>query len=98
VVAWVCYHIYLSLGKIQDQAQKQMGDNVSFSRDGMRVSVKHMENESYLDRTQSWVVKAWELGSSPGANGQGDAGKRKRYACHRTLGLSIITDWRAELS
>jgi hypothetical protein len=55
-----------------------MGDNVSFSKDGLRVNVKNIKNESYLDQTQSWFVKAWELGSSSGASGQGDASKRKR--------------------
>lgn len=78
VMAWVGYQIYLSVAKIQTQARKQMGNNVVFTKDGMQVRVKSMENESYLDRTQSWVVKAWELGSSPGANGQDDAAKRKR--------------------
>jgi hypothetical protein len=74
----VCYQIYLSLGKIQDQAKRQMGDSVSFTKDGLRVNVKNIKDESYIDQTQSWFVKAWELGSSSGASGQGDAAKRKR--------------------
>jgi hypothetical protein len=78
-LAWIGYQIYLSLGKIQDQAQKQMGDNVSFTKDGMRVNVKKIEDESYVDKTQSVFVKAWELGSSSIAE-QEDAAKRKRYA------------------
>jgi hypothetical protein len=78
VIAWVCYQVYLSLGKIQAQARKQMGDHVVFTKDGMRVNVQNMEAESYLDKTQSWFVKAWELGSASSANEQEDAGKRKR--------------------
>ncbi|KAL2170404.1 hypothetical protein VTG60DRAFT_4890 [Thermothelomyces hinnuleus] len=77
-VAWVCYLIYLSLGKIQAQARKQMGENVTFTKDGMRVNVQGIEAESYLDRTQSWVFKAWELGSGSNPNEHDEATKRKR--------------------
>ncbi|KAK4124187.1 hypothetical protein N657DRAFT_644389 [Parathielavia appendiculata] len=85
VIAWVCYQIYLSLGKIQAQARKQMGDHVVFTKDGMRVNVQHVGAESYLDKTQSVFVKAWELGSSAsGANEQEDAGKRKRHMLTRS--------------
>ncbi|KAH6844887.1 hypothetical protein B0I37DRAFT_392232 [Chaetomium sp. MPI-CAGE-AT-0009] len=78
VVAWVCYQIYVSMVKIKAQARKQMGEKVTFTKDGMQVKVRGMEAESYLDRTQSWVVKAWELGSgSPKEND--DAARRKRY-------------------
>ena len=79
-VAWVGYQIYLSLGKIQAQARRQMGDNVTFTKDGMRVNVQGIEAESYLDRTQSWVVKAWELGSGSSPNDNDEAARRKRYA------------------
>ncbi|KAL2179431.1 uncharacterized protein P884DRAFT_194616 [Thermothelomyces heterothallicus CBS 202.75] len=78
-VAWVCYLIYLSLGKIQAQARKQMGENVTITKDGMRVNVQGIEAESYLDRTQSWVVKAWELGSGSNPNEHEEATKRKRF-------------------
>lgn len=79
VLAWVCYQIYLSVIKIQAQARDQMGRNVTFTKDGMRVNVQNIEAESYVDRTQSWFVKAWELGSASGANEHDDAAKRKRY-------------------
>ncbi|KAK4041013.1 hypothetical protein C8A01DRAFT_45740 [Parachaetomium inaequale] len=77
-VAWVGYQIYLSLGKIQAQARRRMGDNVTFTKDGMRVNVQGIEAESYLDRTQSWVVKAWELGSGSSPNENDEAARRKR--------------------
>ena len=65
VMAWVGYQIYLSVSKIQAQASKQMSNkNVVFTKDGMRVGVKHVENEKYVDATQSWVVKAWNLSTS----------------------------------
>lgn len=38
--------------------------NVVFTKDGVRVGVKHVQNENYVDATQSWVVKAWNLGSA----------------------------------
>ncbi len=65
LLAWVGYHLYLSVVKIQAQATKGMGDkNVVFTKDGVRVGVKHVETEKYVDATQSWVVKAWNLHDS----------------------------------
>ncbi|KAK4099938.1 hypothetical protein N658DRAFT_487302 [Parathielavia hyrcaniae] len=90
-IAWVCYQIYLSLGKIQTQARKQMGDHVVFTKDGVRVNVKDAGAESYLDKTQSMFVKAWELGSSASGAAneqQEDAGKRKRHTSRPKEGQS----------
>ena len=39
--------------------------NVVFTKDGVRVGVKQVQNEKYVDATQSWVVKAWNLGNAP---------------------------------
>jgi hypothetical protein len=40
--------------------------NVVFTKDGLKVGVKHVETERYVDATQSWVVKAWNLsGKAP---------------------------------
>ncbi|KAI1338098.1 hypothetical protein F5Y15DRAFT_417150 [Xylariaceae sp. FL0016] len=62
--AWVCYQIYLSVTQIQQNAsQKFAQKNVVFTKDGMKVGVKHVEQEKYVDATQSWVVKAWNMGS-----------------------------------
>ena len=61
-LGWIGYQIWLSLGKIQAQAKEQMGKkDVTFTKDGLRVGVKHVKDEDYVDKTQSWVVKAWEL-------------------------------------
>jgi len=61
-IAWVGYQVYLSVTKIQQQATEKMGTkNVVWTKDGVRVGVKHVQNEAYLDNTQSWVVKAWNL-------------------------------------
>ncbi|PHH67651.1 hypothetical protein CDD82_1245 [Ophiocordyceps australis] len=64
-LAWVLYHVYLSITRFRDSASERMGkNNVVFTRDGVRVGVKHMQNEKYVDTTQSWVVKAWNLAGS----------------------------------
>ncbi|KAL1881360.1 hypothetical protein VTK73DRAFT_4367 [Phialemonium thermophilum] len=70
VTAWVGYQIYLSVEKVRAAATEKMGSkNVVFTKDGVRVGVKHVENESYVDKTQSWVVKAWNLaGTGKGQN------------------------------
>jgi hypothetical protein len=68
--AFVGYQIYVGISKINKQARDQMAKkNVVFTKDGLRVGVKHVEQEKYVDATQSWVVKAWNMGSSaiPGA-------------------------------
>ncbi|KAK7414141.1 hypothetical protein QQX98_007003 [Neonectria punicea] len=65
VGGWVGYQVYLSVAKIQETASERMGKkNVVFTKDGMRVGVKQMKNENYVDATQSWVVKAWNLGTN----------------------------------
>ena len=58
------YHIYLAALQFRDHtAQRMERKNLAFSKDGgLRVSVKDVGDETYLDRTQSWFVKAWELG------------------------------------
>lgn len=49
--------------------------NVVFTRDGVKVGVKSIQNESYVDKTQSWVVKAWNL--AKGDTADGDESKKK---------------------
>ncbi|KAG6292831.1 hypothetical protein E4U09_003261 [Claviceps aff. purpurea] len=62
-IGWVLYHVYDSATKIRDTASERMGKkNVLFTKDGVRVGVKDVQNEKYVDKTQSWVVKAWNLG------------------------------------
>ncbi|KAK8069241.1 hypothetical protein PG994_005857 [Apiospora phragmitis] len=59
---FVGYHIWASVGKIQQTATDRMArKNVVFTKDGMRVGVKHVEQERYVDATQSWFVKAWNM-------------------------------------
>ncbi|KAK7976345.1 hypothetical protein PG989_014808 [Apiospora arundinis] len=59
---FVGYHIWASVGAIQQSAADRMArKNVVFTKDGMRVGVKHVEQERYVDATQSWFVKAWNM-------------------------------------
>lgn len=53
--------------------------NVVFSRDGVKVGVKSYRDEKYVDKTQSWVVKAWNLATpaAPAAEEQGNAKKKQ---------------------
>lgn len=39
--------------------------NVVFTKDGLKVGVKEVKNENYVDQTQSLFVKAWNLSSWP---------------------------------
>ena len=36
-----------------------------FTKDGMKVGVKDVNTESYVDTTQSFLVKAWNLSTWP---------------------------------
>ncbi|TLD31112.1 hypothetical protein PspLS_02644 [Pyricularia sp. CBS 133598] len=73
-IAFVAYHVWVASQNIGKQASAKMGKkNVIFSKDGMRVGVRHVENERYVDATQKWVVKAWDHAS----NAKGDGKKSK---------------------
>ncbi|OBT73483.1 hypothetical protein VF21_07280 [Pseudogymnoascus sp. 05NY08] len=66
-LAFVGYHIYLSVMQISDAASKKMEKkNVVFTKDGMKVGVKEIRNDDYVDQTQSVLVKAWNLSTWPG--------------------------------
>lgn len=63
-IAFVLYQIYLSVAKIQENATKQMDKrNVVFTKDGVKVGIRHVGTEKYVDETQSYLVKAWNLGN-----------------------------------
>jgi len=65
-VAFVGYHLYLSVLQISAAASDKMQKkNVVFTKDGMKVGVKEIKNENYVDKTQSILVKAWNLSTWP---------------------------------
>ncbi|KAF4345771.1 hypothetical protein FBEOM_240 [Fusarium beomiforme] len=65
VGGWIGYQVYISVAKMSDAASERMGKkNVVFTKDGVKVGVKQIKNENYVDATQSWFVKAWNLGTT----------------------------------
>lgn len=65
--AFVAYYIFLAVTQIGAAANDKMqSKNVVFTKDGLKVGVKEIKNENYVDRTQSILVKAWNLSSWPG--------------------------------
>jgi hypothetical protein len=64
--AFVGYYLYVSFQKIAAAAnEKVQSKNVVFTKDGMKVGVKDVNTESYVDTTQSFLVKAWNLSTWP---------------------------------
>ncbi|KAI9751846.1 MAG: hypothetical protein M4579_005869 [Chaenotheca gracillima] len=64
--AFVGFQIYLVMGQIADTANKKLEKkNVTFTKDGMKVGVKEVKEESYVDQTQNMLVKAWNLSTWP---------------------------------
>jgi hypothetical protein len=75
IAGYVGYQIYLSAQQIGNKASERMNKkNVVWTKDGVKVGVQHIQTEKYVDETQSWVVKAWNLGKD-GARSSG--GKKK---------------------
>ena len=51
--------------KVREASKLKMDKhNISLSTEGMQVGVKDRSNEQYVDQTQKYVVKAWNLRSS----------------------------------
>lgn len=63
--AWVGWHIYLSVSKMSGHLSDRMGkSNVVFTKDGVRVGVKHVADENEVDATQRYFVNAWNLSAN----------------------------------
>ncbi|KKF92880.1 hypothetical protein CFIMG_004263RA [Ceratocystis fimbriata CBS 114723] len=73
-IAWVLYQAYLTSIGVRDAANERMNKkNIAFSKDGLKVGVKSINTEKYVDGTQKWMVKAWNLSG----NSLEDKKKRK---------------------
>ncbi|KAF7929902.1 uncharacterized protein EAE97_009499 [Botrytis byssoidea] len=79
--AFVGYQVYLVTQQVSKSASDKMASkNVSFTKDGVKVGVKELKNENYVDKTQGFLVKAWNLSTWPayqsrlGWNGPKDNG------------------------
>ncbi|KAL8837720.1 MAG: hypothetical protein Q9176_005497 [Flavoplaca citrina] len=56
ILAFVAYAIYTIASDVKTQTEKRMEKkNVMLTKDGMRVGVKEVGREGYVDRTQSAV-------------------------------------------
>ena len=69
--AFVGYAIYTVANDVADKTQKKMEQkNVMFSKDGMRVGVKELKTEDYVEQTQRYVgLGVTFLGESGGRLG-----------------------------
>ncbi|KAL8775108.1 MAG: hypothetical protein Q9209_000587 [Squamulea sp. 1 TL-2023] len=64
IFAFIAYAIYTIANDVKTQTEKKMEKkHVVVTKDGMRVGVKEVGREGYVDRTQSVLVKAWNLSS-----------------------------------
>lgn len=57
--------------------------NIVLTKDGVKVGVKEVRNEEYVDKTQSVLMKAWNMSSWPGYkskiwNTEGPNDKKRR--------------------
>lgn len=77
-LGFVGYQIYLSVTKIQEQASKNIGNkNFTFTKDGMRVNVKEVKNENYVDATQKVLVDVWNQHATTVQTGAGKKTAKK---------------------
>ncbi|KAI9799666.1 MAG: hypothetical protein M1826_005441 [Phylliscum demangeonii] len=60
--AFVGYHVWsMAHGVAHATGKKLEKKDVYLSRDGVKVGVKEVQNERYVDQTQGVLVKAWNL-------------------------------------
>ncbi|MCJ1373856.1 hypothetical protein MMC20_005086 [Loxospora ochrophaea] len=66
IVAVVGFVIYSIANEVAQQTSRKMEKkNVVLTKDGMRVGVKEVKEEKYVDKTQSMLIKAWNYSSWP---------------------------------
>ena len=55
VAAFVGYVVYTIASDVAEKASKKMEKkNISFGKDGMKIGVKEIGNENYVDQTQRY--------------------------------------------
>ena len=65
--AFVAYQIWVVVNDIGDATTKKMEKkNIVLTKDGVKVGVKQVNQEEYVDRTQGVLMKAWNMSSWPG--------------------------------
>lgn len=74
-IAFVGYHLYHGVTKVKGDVSERMGKkNVVWTKDGLKVGVKHVESEKEVDATQKYLVNAWNMRS----NKQQQSGTRRK--------------------
>ncbi|KAI9874171.1 MAG: hypothetical protein M1830_010105 [Pleopsidium flavum] len=64
IATFLAYAIYTIVSDVASKTQKKMEEkNVSFSKEGMKVGVREVQNENYVDQTQSQGVELLVLAS-----------------------------------
>ncbi|KAI4236422.1 MAG: hypothetical protein LQ349_002545 [Xanthoria aureola] len=67
IIGFIAYAIYTVATAVKTQTEKRMEKkHVVMTKDGMRVGVKEVGREGYVDRTQSILVQAWNFSSWTG--------------------------------
>ncbi|MCJ1273997.1 hypothetical protein MMC21_001790 [Puttea exsequens] len=66
LAAFIGYVGYTIANDIAEKTSKKMErKNVSFGKEGMRIGVKEVREENYVDRTQSVLVNVWNYSKWP---------------------------------
>ncbi|EAW21564.1 uncharacterized protein NFIA_067310 [Aspergillus fischeri NRRL 181] len=63
VIGYIAYSIVQEVGK--NTRSKMEKKNVMLTRDGVKVGVKELSEEDYVDRSQSILVNIWNHTSFP---------------------------------
>jgi len=71
VLAGIAFVVYTIVNDVTDKTKRKMEKkNISFGKDGMKVSVKERTAEQESDSAQGLLVKAWNAASIPEAKSQ----------------------------
>ena len=64
IAAFVGYAIYTIATDIADKTSKKMEKkNVSFGKEGMKIGIKEIKTENYVDQTQRFTVLSFGINS-----------------------------------
>lgn len=56
VAAFIGYAVYTIATDVADKTSKKMEKkNISFGKDGMKIGIKELRNENYVDQTQRYT-------------------------------------------
>ncbi|KAL9639908.1 MAG: hypothetical protein Q9204_000923 [Flavoplaca sp. TL-2023a] len=91
ILAFVAYAIYTIASDVKTQTEKRMEKkNVVLTKDGMRVGVKEVGREGYVDRTQRCVrLFLWVLSFGSGEGMEGFMGKEGEEANEITVSCAV---------